>query len=238
MPIAVVCPSCKAEFKVSEKFAGKQGPCPKCKAPITIPAAPAGPAAAAAPPEVKIHAPDPADAPAGKGKAKTSPGSLKPLVRQETKLRPAAIVGMVVVIAAVVAGAWFGANFLKGMLIVRVAALLVVSIPTAAAGYMFLRDDELEPYRGGALWLRSSICALIYTALWCGFFFIPPDLSGSAMNWFFLAPPFALLGAGVAFASYDLDFGSGFFHYCFYLLVSLGLGAAAGLQMPWTGVKI
>jgi hypothetical protein len=236
MPIAVVCPSCKAEFKVSEKFAGKQGPCPKCKAPITIPTVPTG--AAEAPPEVKIHAPEAPDAPAGKGKAKTSPGSLKPLVRQETKLRPIALVSIFVAIAAAVAGAWFGSEILKNekLLLVRVAALFVVSIPTVAAGYMFLRDDELEPYRGKALWLRSMICALIYTALWCGFYFIPPDLSGSAVNWFFLAPPFALVGAGVAFASYDLDFGSGFFHYCFYLLVSLGLGMAAGLQMPWTGV--
>jgi hypothetical protein len=234
MPIAVVCPTCKAEFKVSEKFAGKQGPCPKCKAPITIPAAPAG--AAAAPPEVKIHAPDAADAPAGKGKGKAAPGSLKPLVREETKLRPIALVGIVLAIAATVAGAWFGSEILKDMLAVRVAALLVVSIPTAAAGYTFLRNDELEPYRGLSLWLRSSICALIYTALWCGFYFIPPDLSHSAVNWFFLAPPFALVGAGVAFGCYDLDFGSGFFHYGFYLLVTLGLGAAAGLQMPWTGV--
>jgi len=238
MPIAVVCHSCKAEFKVSEKFAGRQGPCPKCKAPITIPAAPA--ATAEAPPEVKIHAPEPADAPAGKGKAKTSPGSLKPLVREETKLRPLAIVAMIVAIAAIVAGAWFGSEILKDekLIIVRVAALLLVSIPTAAAGYTFLRDDELEPYRGGALWLRSAICALIYTALWCGFHFVPPDLRSTAMNWFFLAPPFALVGAGVAFACYDLDFGSGFFHYCFYLLVTLGLGAAAGLQMPWIGVTI
>ena len=236
MPIAVVCPSCKAEFKVSEKFAGRQGPCPKCKAPITIPAAPA--AAADAPPEVKIHAPEAPDAPAGKGKAKTSPGSLKPLVREETKVRPVAIIAIVVLIAATVAGAWFGSGLIKEMLVVRVAALLLVSIPTAAAGYTFLRDDELEPYRGRALWLRSAICGLIYTALWCGFYFVPPDLHSSTVNWFFLAPPFALVGAGAAFASYDLDFGSGFFHYCFYLLVTLGLGAAAGLQMPWTNVAV
>ena len=188
------------------------------------------------PPEVKIHAPEPADTPAGKGKAKTSAGSLKPIAREETKLRPVAIIGLLLGIAGTVAGAWFGAGLLKDMLPVRVVALLLVSIPTAAAGYTFLRNDELEPYRGGALWLRSAICALLYTALWCGFYFIPPDLSRSAMNWFFLAPPFGLIGAGVAFACYDLDFGSGFFHYCFYLLVSLGLGYGSRMQMPWVGV--
>ncbi|HEX4150382.1 MAG TPA: hypothetical protein VHY20_15400, partial [Pirellulales bacterium] len=188
---------------------------------------------------VKIHAPDAADAPAGKGgKAKAAPGSLKPIVRQETKVGSKMLIGIAVLIAAAVAGAWFGADFWQKMPLVRIPALLIVSIPTAIAGYAFLRDDELEPYRGKALWLRSAICSVVYTGLWIGFYFIPPDLSGSAMNWFFLAPPFALVGAGMAFACYDLDFGSGFFHYCFYLLVTLGLGAAAGLQMPWTGVTV
>src|SRR5262245_6594726 len=105
MPILVTCPGCKAQFNVGEKFAGKQGPCPKCKALITIPkisgaSAPpptpegkAGPAAATKPgaapatkpaapvgppPEVKIHGPDEASAP---GKTKTGAQSLKPLLR-------------------------------------------------------------------------------------------------------------------------------------------------------------
>ena len=33
MAIAVICPGCKASFRVSDKFAGQTGPCPKCKAP-------------------------------------------------------------------------------------------------------------------------------------------------------------------------------------------------------------
>jgi hypothetical protein len=49
MAIAVICPGCKTSFRVSEKFAGQTGPCPKCKAPIKIPAASA---------EVQIHGPD------------------------------------------------------------------------------------------------------------------------------------------------------------------------------------
>ena len=49
MPIAVVCSSCKARFQVSEKFAGKQGPCPKCKSIITIPKVEE---------QVQIHAPE------------------------------------------------------------------------------------------------------------------------------------------------------------------------------------
>ena len=38
MAIAVICPSCKSRFSVSDQFAGRTGPCPKCKKPIKIPA--------------------------------------------------------------------------------------------------------------------------------------------------------------------------------------------------------
>ena len=37
MAITVVCQGCHTRFKVSEKFAGRKGPCPKCKIEIYIP---------------------------------------------------------------------------------------------------------------------------------------------------------------------------------------------------------
>jgi len=37
MPIPVTCPKCHTRFKVSEKFAGQKGPCPKCKEVILVP---------------------------------------------------------------------------------------------------------------------------------------------------------------------------------------------------------
>ncbi len=37
MPIQVTCPGCLKRFTVADKHAGKQGPCPACKKPITIP---------------------------------------------------------------------------------------------------------------------------------------------------------------------------------------------------------
>ena len=86
MPISVVCPGCKARFNVSDKFAGKKGPCPKCKTVLTVPAAPAE--------EVKIHVPE--EYASG---GKDSKGRLvgKPIPRTETKLQP-------VLITAIVAG--------------------------------------------------------------------------------------------------------------------------------------
>ena len=37
MAIQVLCSGCGSRFAVSDRFAGKTGPCPKCKKPITIP---------------------------------------------------------------------------------------------------------------------------------------------------------------------------------------------------------
>ena len=82
MPISVVCSGCQARFNVSEKFAGKQGPCPKCKKVITIPDAPAE--------EVTIHAPE---AYAHGGKDSKGRPTLKPIARVKTKLSPVLIVG-------------------------------------------------------------------------------------------------------------------------------------------------
>ena len=48
MSIPVICRGCHARFKVSDKFAGKSGACPKCKATINVPTKEE---------EVKVHAP-------------------------------------------------------------------------------------------------------------------------------------------------------------------------------------
>ena len=66
MPIPVVCPGCKARFTVSDQFAGRTGPCPKCKQPLKVPT----PAAKA----VVIHEPEaPVASSTGTGKAPTAP---------------------------------------------------------------------------------------------------------------------------------------------------------------------
>ncbi len=83
MAILVVCPSCRARFQVSEKFAGKQGPCPKCKGVINIPALDE---------QVKIHEPEQF---AEGGKDAKGRAVLKPVARVETKVQPVMVVGMV-----------------------------------------------------------------------------------------------------------------------------------------------
>ena len=66
MAIQVLCGSCKATFTVSDQFAGRTGPCPKCKKPIMIPSAPVK--------AVVIHEPEaPSTTSTATGRAPTAP---------------------------------------------------------------------------------------------------------------------------------------------------------------------
>lgn len=222
MPIAVVCPGCKARFAVSEKFAGKKGPCPKCKAPIEIPKAAA--------PEIKIAEPEPV---ATGGKSGKGGGPIsKPIARRETKVAPTtwALIGGGVVLVLALA---FGTRALPTKEPVIAVGLLALAAPLAVAGYSFLRDDELEPYSGRPLWIRAGICGLAYAALWGLYWPLSSFMSGEVWEWLFVAPAFIAAGGGVAYALLDLDFSSGALHYCFYLIVTLLLRATMGLPPIW-----
>ena len=109
---------------------------------------------------------------------------------------------------------------------------MLISPPMAIAGYTFLRDDEYEPHRGRSLYIRAALCGLGYTILWAVFGYVADTaLTGEIWSWIVIAPPFIITGGLCALACFDLDFGSGCFHYCFYLVLTMALRWAAG--MPW-----
>ncbi len=228
MAIQVVCPGCRKRFQVSDQFAGRTGPCPNCKANIQIPTAKD---------EVKIHAPE---LHSTGGKTATGQLVLKPIQRTEVRFSAVAATLVSAATLAVLAVAFSGRAYLAGgdtlHRVVQAAGLLIVSLPLAIAGYWFLYNDELEPYRGKSLYLRSSVLALIYAILWAVFAFTPlQDLarSGEVWVWIFVVPPFFVAGGLAALACLDLDFGSALSHYAFYLLATSVLGWAAGLGWPW-----
>jgi hypothetical protein len=228
VPITVVCRSCHQRFQVSDKFAGKSGPCPKCKATIYIPKPEE---------EVKIHTPEHSEASA---KGVTGQLLLKPIAREKTKLAVwqivALAVGLVAVLIAALALRWFSEDVRK---IAAAIGLLVLSAPLAAAAYTFLRDPELEPHSGLALWTRAAICGAIYIGCWAFFvwgmpYFVPWAMvqdRGDIWKWVFVGPMFGLAGATAALATFDLDLGNGFFHFCFYVVVTLLLALTMGLQL-------
>ncbi|HND56833.1 MAG TPA: hypothetical protein PLV92_30650, partial [Pirellulaceae bacterium] len=189
MAIAVTCPGCKARFAVDDKFAGKTGPCPKCKTSIKIPEKVE---------EVKIHAPEPV----GTKDSKGAP-VIKPIKRTDVKFTPAMIATLVGSILAVLVGA-ITLRFMYPEKIPEKAAAAAASAPPASAasssiaarrpkpptpirevpvlflalgaialapalcwsGYSFLRDDELAPMMGKELWTRVSICSAAYVLIW------------------------------------------------------------------------
>ena len=217
MAIDVTCASCKTRFQVSDKFAGKQGPCPKCKAVIKVPDKSQ---------QVVIHEPEAA---AG---TKTSTGQpiFKPIAWKETRLTTLQIV----IIAASVLGVLlatiaFRIAFGPGNtpLIALMIGSVVLAPPLAFAGYAVLRDDELAPHRGQELMLRLIAPTVVYPGLWALYWFIFYQLAGyMTPNWqviCLVVPVVVAIGAVTAQASLDLELGTAALHYSIYLLATLVL---------------
>src|SRR6056297_1201645 len=85
MSIQVTCPGCLTRFQVNDKFAGKKGPCPKCKAEIMIPDKSD---------EVVIHAPEHSGPKDSQGRS-----VLKPIEREEVRVTRW---GLIAVLGAIV----------------------------------------------------------------------------------------------------------------------------------------
>jgi hypothetical protein len=222
MAISVVCPGCKKRFSVSEQFAGKKGPCPKCKATITIPEKAE---------EVVVHAP----ATSGP-KGVTGRPVLQPIFREEMKLSPVVAAGIgagVLVVFIIALVLRFGVEDKESFSTLLLAAgAILLAPPLVFGGYSFLRNDELEPYRGQSLWIRVGICALVYAGLWIvlpGTKFTLTLDSLEIFHLVFIVPLMFAAGAGTAFACLDLDFGNGAFHYGLYLVITVLLRLTIGL---------
>ena len=221
MAINVVCPGCKKRFAVSDTYAGKQGPCPKCKTQIKIPEKTE---------EVEVHAPENSGP-----KTSTGQAALKPIARTETKITTLGLVcgigGSVAVLVIVILIGRMGSPAPAALL--GFGALLL-GPPLSAGGYTFLRNQELDPFRGGELWLRSSICGAVFALLWAGFYYMPGvfQFQVSEMEMFhflFLIPPIVAIGASASMLALDLDFFSGAIHFALYVLVCVLLRLCMGL---------
>jgi hypothetical protein len=225
MPISVVCGGCKTRFEVSEKFAGKQGPCPKCKAIIRIPEVMAA--------EVKVHAPEEF---ATGGKDRKGRAITKPIPRVDSKVNShvvaAIVVGSVLAFAVALVGRGLGEAAQYGLITI---GLLLLGPPIAVGGYYFLRNDELEPYSGQELWIRASLCGVGYAVLWGVYWYLgyQAEIPSEMYHWVFVAPAFIAAGGGLALAAFDLEYSSGALHYCFYVIVTLLLRFAIGWEPIW-----
>jgi hypothetical protein len=224
MSIIVVCDGCRKSFKVSDKFAGRSGPCPKCKRMLQVPAAGQ---------EVTVHAPQQY---ATGGRTRTGKLALEPVSFTSTKLEPVQTALIVASVLIVLVFTWVGGRMgLFQGLIATTVGLLLISPPLAVGAYTILRNDELEPHRGKELYLRSTVCALGYALLWGAFAFLAANdiITGELWTWLFVGVPLLAAGGGIALTTLDLDFTNGVFHYAFYLLATVLLHRAAGMKWIW-----
>jgi hypothetical protein len=220
MPIPVICNSCKARFTVSDQFAGRTGPCPKCKQPIKIPEV--------AVKAVTIHEPDaPVASSAATGRPPLAP------IRRTDKPVPLLAFAATAAGALVVAGlAWItgmtaGPAGLPEWLLL--AAAFVIAIPCVLLGYAAVRNRELEPFRGRALLARSLACAAVYAGLWAIKGALPAEATAELWQWLYLGPMFVISGAIAALAAFELDWGSAVAHFSLYAMLTAFLRWLLGL---------
>jgi hypothetical protein len=219
MPIPVLCPGCKSQFTVSDQFAGRTGPCPKCKQPITIPKAVVQ--------AVTIHEPEAAATSSAGGRA-----PLAPIKRSDRPVPVAAFVATAGGVLVAMLLAWLcPAAFAPGQppAWLLAAAGFVLAIPCAILGYIGVHDRELEPYRGRSLLVRGLICATVYAGLWCGKGLLPPEATAEMWQWLFLGPLFFVPGVIAAMATFDLDQGRAVAHFSLYAMLTSLLRWLAGL---------
>jgi hypothetical protein len=227
MPIQVTCPGCLARFTVSDQFAGREGPCPKCKAKIRIPTAQE---------QIVIHAPEnygPKDA---SGKA-----ILKPIQRRDTKLTtPMLVAGitgsLLVPLAAYLIG--FSLRAPDGSTSVPVwglglGAVLLAPVLVCTL-YGFLRNPELEAYVGRGLWIRVAICSIAYAALWglhlyLKYMLLEEGETPAMMHMLIMLPAMLVPGSLAAMATLDLDGLNAALHCAGYLAITVGLRLIMGL---------
>ena len=183
-------------------------------------------------PEVKVHAPDEF---AGGGKGVTGNLLLKPIARQEARIKPLMAAAIGGAVAPSILGALAVCFSTQPDTLLRYllsgAGLLLVSPLLAVAAYTFLRDDELEPYRSLQLYIRAAVCAVVYMVLWAVFVYVKGAMHSQIElpYWFLVAPPFLIVGAAAGKFSFDLETANGFFHYAFYLAATMLLAAIASL---------
>ena len=209
MAIRVTCAKCHTRFNVSEKFAGKEGPCPKCKTKIKIPAKNE---------EVVVHEPE-----ISGPKSVTGEAVLNPIRRKETKftnVHIALIASLIIgfLLCALLFNFTFADKHAFPIWLLCISAIAMAP-PICFAAYFMLRDQELAGYGGKELWVRVLICSAVYALLW-----IAMPLGKYAFGdtydtgaWILALVIMGGAGAGVAMLAFDIDYLMGLVHFGLYL---------------------
>ena len=223
MSIRVTCNKCHTRFNVSEKFAGKEGPCPKCKTKIRVPMATD---------EVKIAVPKTKGPTDTKGRA-----IVDPILRKETVLSSVQIAMLIAGIIGFLALA-FGMRFASldwdtaiGWLVLGLGALLF-AVPLIFVTYHIIRDNDLEPFSGFELWKRIAICSVVFAITWVALPAAAYAFDGQYFigSWALASVAMFAAGTVASMGSFEFEWFLGAVHYGLYFAVAIVGRFLAGLD--------
>jgi len=228
MPINVTCPGCLKRFKVSDKFAGMTGACPSCKQKIEVPKAVA-----------EVHAPTEF---AEGGRSAEGKLITKPIERDDPKATATHVVAIAGGAIGAIVLAWLMGRILEGspsLPILAGVGLVLISPALVIAAYTFLRDADLEPYSGTALYIRAAICGLVYALGWGALAYLKSQgiITEELWTWGVFVIPMAIIGGMTSMAAFDLEPGNAGFHFAFFAIVTVLLHWLIGLGWPWELAK-
>ena len=224
MPIAVTCPGCLTRFTVSDKYAGKTGPCPKCKKQLIVPDKSQ---------EVVIHAPETAGPKDTKGVV-----VLKPLKRAEFKLsRIELILAIVLAIFSTGFSIYGRYGFSEVPWWMPATGVLVLAFPLAWIGYTFFHDDELAEYSGKERLSRVAACAGVFASSWGIYWFLAYYLGNKtlaqvdAVQFLIFVLLMFVVGTLGSMLSMELEIGQSFLHYSMFFAITFVLALLMGVAI-------
>jgi len=224
MPIPVTCPGCLTRFTVSDKYAGKSGPCPKCKKQLIVPDKAQ---------EVVIHAPETQGPKESKGVA-----VLKPLKRAEFKLSQIELIVAAVLTVLSIGWAVFGrTGFSVPPWWMSAIGIVSLAFPVAWLGYTFFHDDELAEYSGKERLVRVGVCAAVFAVTWGLYWFLAVYLGNKILAdvdttqfAIFIIVMF-VVGTLGSLASMELEVGQSLMHYSMFFGATFLLALLMGVPM-------
>lgn len=226
MAITVTCPGCHKKFVVSEKFAGKSGPCKYCKTIIHIPKE--VPAAE----KVVIHG---GDSFSSGGKNAEGKLVLKPLERGVKKFNSVrALLVTIGILGALLATFIVGKTInLNENFLIASAGLCVVTPMIVGGLYPLVKKDEmLESIHGFDFYWRTGVISIVYAGMWgiLSYLMYTRTLTPQAPTmWAICSIALTLFGIFMCMCFYELEWGNAAFHTLAFICVTLLLRYLAGI---------
>lgn len=223
MSITVTCPGCKKHFTVSDKFAGKSGPCKYCKTTITIPNITE---------KVVIHG---GEAFADGGRDAKGKLILKPLTRARRSFDQNKALFICIGVLTVILIAWIlgkSIDLNQNWLIAAAGLCLVTPVLVGGLYPAIKKEEMLESIHGFEFYWRTAVISLVYAGIWGAITYLMNIGALSYQTpiaWAIYTLVLAMFGAFMCMCFYELDWTTALFHTATFLCVTVFLRYVSGI---------